>query len=80
MGNHKGGSRESRHKRFFSPFSTLICTLFRACGLVMGAGDEHRPEALFAGIDTAPAILCLSPTLYPTFIHPQGAPFQGSHR
>ena len=80
MGNHKGGSRESRHKRFFSPFSTLICTLFRACGLVMGAGDEHRPEALFAGIDTAPVILCLSPTLYPTFIHPQGAPFQGSHR
>ena len=80
MRNHKDGSRKSHRRRFFSPFSTLICTLFRACGLVMGAGDEHRPEALFAGIDTAPVILCLSPTLYPTFIHPQGAPFQGSHR
>ena len=66
MGNHKGGSRESR-------FAALVAVKPRA-------GDEHRPEALFAGIDTAPVILCLSPTLYPTFIHPQGAPFQGSHR
>ena len=65
MGNHKGGSRKSRHKRFFSPFSTLICTLFRACGLVMGTGDENRPEALFAGIDTAPAISAFRPRSIP---------------
>lgn len=57
MGNHKGGSRKSRHRRFFSPFSTPICTLFRACGLVMGTGDEDRPEALLAGMDTALADL-----------------------
>ena len=57
MGNHKGGSRKSRHRRFFSPFSTPICTLFRACGLVMGTGDEDRPETLLAGMDTALADL-----------------------
>ena len=34
-GNHKGGSRKSRHRRFFSPFSTPIPAFFRACGLVM---------------------------------------------
>ncbi len=57
MGNHKGGSRKSRHRRFFSPFSTPICTLFRACGLVMGTGDKDCPEALLAGMDTALADL-----------------------
>ena len=57
MGNHKGGSRKSRHRRFFSPFSTPICTLFRACGLVMGTGDKNRPETLLAGMDTALADL-----------------------
>ena len=57
MGNHKGGSRKSRHRRFFSPFSTPIPTLFRACGLVMGTGDEDCPEALLAGMDTALADL-----------------------
>ena len=57
MGNHKGGSRKSCHRRFFSPFSTPICTLFRACGLVMGTGDEDCPEALLAGMDTALADL-----------------------
>ena len=57
MGNHKGDSRKSRHRRFFSPFSTPIRTLFRACGLVMGTGDEQRPEALLAGMDTALADL-----------------------
>ena len=57
MGNHKGSSRKSRHRRFFSSFSTPICTLFRACGLVMGTGDENRPEALLAGMGTALADL-----------------------
>ena len=57
MGNHKGGSRKSCHRRFFSQFSTPICTLFRACGLVMGTGDEDCPEALLAGMDTALADL-----------------------
>ena len=56
-GNHKGYSRKSRHRRFFSPFSTPICTLFRACGLVMGTGDKDCPEALLAGMDTALADL-----------------------
>ena len=55
--NSKGGSRKSRHRRFFSPFSTPICTLFRACGLVMGTGDKDCPEALLAGMDTALADL-----------------------
>ena len=59
-GNHKGYSRKSRHRRFFSPFSTLICTLFRACGLVMGTGDEDCPEALLAWVDTALADLVIS--------------------
>ena len=40
-----------------SPFSALICTLFRACGLVMGTGDENRPEALLAGMDATLAEL-----------------------
>ena len=57
MRNHKDGSRKSHRRRFFSPFSTLICTLFRACGLVMGTGDEDCPEALLAGMDTALADL-----------------------
>ena len=56
-GNHKGGSRKSRHRRFFSPFSTPIPAFFRACGLVMGTGDEDCPEALLAGMDTALADL-----------------------
>ena len=59
MGNHKGGSRKSHRRRFFSPFSTPICTLFRACGLVMGTGDEDRPKALLAGMDTALADLII---------------------
>lgn len=53
MENHKGGSRKSRHRLFFSPFSALIPTLFRACGQVMGTGDERCPETLLAGMDTA---------------------------
>ena len=57
MGSHKGGSRKSRHRGSFSRFSTLISTLFRACGQVMGTGDERCPEALLAGMDTALADL-----------------------
>ena len=49
MGNHKGGSRRSRHRRFFSPFSTPICTLFRARELAMGTSDEHRQKVLLVG-------------------------------
>lgn len=60
MRNHKDGSRKSHRRRFFSPFSTLICTLFRACGLVMGTGDEDCPEALLAWVDTALADLIIS--------------------
>ena len=37
--------------------ATPICTLFRACGLVMGTGDEDCPETLLAGMDTALADL-----------------------
>ena len=59
-GNHKGGSRKSRHRRFFSPFSTPIPAFFRACGLVMGTGDEDCPEALLAWVDTALADLIIS--------------------
>ena len=57
MRNHKDGSRKSHRRRFFSPFSTLICALFRACGLVMGTGDKNRPKTLLAGVDTALADL-----------------------
>lgn len=57
MGNHKGHSRKSRHRRFSVPFSTPICALFRACGLVMGTGDKNRPKTLLAGVDTALADL-----------------------
>ena len=57
MGNHKGYSRKSRHRRFPVPFSTPISALFRACGLVMGTGDKNRPETLLAGVDTALAEL-----------------------
>src|SRR5699024_12231478 len=60
MRSHKDGSRKSHRRRFFSPFSTLICTLFRACGLVMGTGDEDCPEALLAGMDTTLADLVIS--------------------
>ena len=60
MGKYKGGSRKSRHRRFFSPFSTPIPAFFRACGLVMGTGDEDCPEALLAGMDTTLADLVIS--------------------
>ena len=53
MGNHKGGSRKSRHRRKIRPFPTLIPAFFGECGLVMGAGDKDRPETLLAGMDTA---------------------------
>ena len=56
-GNHTGCSRKSRHRRFPVLFSTPISALFRACGLVMGAGDKNCPEALLAGMDTALADL-----------------------
>ena len=48
-GNHKGYSRKSRHRRFPVLFSTPISALFRACGLVMGAGaltGKHRNTPL----------------------------------
>ena len=67
MGNHKVYSRKNRHKRFFAPFSTSIAALFRACGLVMGTGDEDSPEALLAGMDTALA----EPVVLPPAILPQ---------
>ena len=53
MRNHKDDSRKSHRRRFFSPFSTPIPALFRACGLVMGTGDKNRPKTLLAGVDTA---------------------------
>ena len=59
-GNHKGYSRKSRHRRFPVLFSTPISALFRACGLVMGTGDEDCPEALLAGMDTTLADLVIS--------------------
>lgn len=57
MGNHKGYSRKSRHRRFSVPFSTPISALFRACGLIVGTGDENSPKTLLAGVDTALADL-----------------------
>ena len=57
MRNHKDDSRKSHRRRFFSPFSTPIPALFRACGLVMGTGDKNRPKTLLAGVDTALADL-----------------------
>ena len=57
MGNHKGGSRKSRHGRNKRQFSTPIFTLFRACRLVMRTGDKNRPETLLAWMDTALADL-----------------------
>ena len=60
MRNHKDGSRKSHRRRFFSPFSTPIPAFFRACGLVMGTGDEDCPEALLAGMDTTLADLVIS--------------------
>ena len=73
MRNHKDGSRKSHRRRFFSPFSTLICTLFRACGLVMGTGDEDCPEALLAGMDTALADLVV---LAAAVLPQEESPFQ----
>ena len=60
MRNHKDDSRKSHRRRFFSPFSTPIPALFRACGLVMGTGDEICLETLLAGMDTALADLVVS--------------------
>ena len=73
MGNHKGGSRKSRHRRIFSPFSTPIPTLFRACGLVMGAGDKNHPEALLAGVGAALADLVI---LSAAVLAQEESPFQ----
>lgn len=55
MGNHKADARKSRHRQFFGLFLTPVAALFRACGLVMRTDGENRPEALFAGMDAAPA-------------------------
>lgn len=59
MGNHKGYSRKSRHRRFSVPFSTPISALFRACGLVIGTGDKNRPKTLLAGVGAALADLVI---------------------
>lgn len=55
MGNHKGVSPKRGYRRKIRPFSTLILTLFKASGLVMGAGHQRRPETLLTGMDTSPA-------------------------
>ena len=73
MGNHKGYSRKSRHRRFSVLFSTLISALFRACGLVMRAGDKNCPEALLAGMDTALADLVV---LAAAVLPQEESPFQ----
>lgn len=45
---HKGHPLKSRHRGFYTPFSTLIRTVFRAPGQIMGAEHQHSPETLFA--------------------------------
>ena len=82
MRNHKGGSRKSRHRRFFSPFSTPICTLFRACGLVIGTGDKDHPETLLAWVDTALAdLVVLAAAVLPQEESPLQPPlFAPAHR
>ena len=59
MGNHKGDSRKSRHRRFSVPFSTPISTLFRACGLVVKTEDKDLSETLLTGVGTALAALVI---------------------
>ena len=73
MVKHKGGSRKSRHRRFFSPFSTSIAALFRACGLIVGTGDENSPKTLLAGVDTALADLVI---LAAAVLTQEKSPFQ----
>ena len=73
MGNHKGYSRKSRHRRFSVPFSTPISALFRACGLIVGTGDENSPKTLLAGVDTALADLVV---LAAAVLTQEESPFQ----
>ena len=73
MGNHKGGSRKSRHRQFPALFSTPIPTLFRACGLIVGTGDENSPKTLLAGVDTALADLVVLAT---AILPQEESPFQ----
>ena len=82
MGNHKGGSRKSRHRRFSVPFSIPISALFRACGLVMGTGDKKRPETLLAWVDTALAdLVVLAAAVLPQEESPLQPPlFAPAHR
>ena len=73
MGNHKGYSRKSHHRRFSVPFSTPISALFRACGLIVGTGDENSPKTLLAGVDTALADLVI---LAAAVLAQEKSPFQ----
>ena len=82
MGNHTAPTRKSRHRQFSVLFSTPIPTLFRACGLVMGAGDKNHPETLLAGVDTALAdLVVLSAAVLPQEESPLQPPlFAPAHR
>lgn len=73
MGNHKGSTRKSRHRRFCSPFSTPISALFRVCELVVGTGDKDHSETLLAGVDTAFADLAI---LAAAVLPQEESPFQ----
>ena len=77
VGNHKSGSRKGRHRRFFSPFSTLIPTLFRACGQVMGTGDECCLEALLARVDAALVDLATHQPHSALHLRTKGGPVSG---
>lgn len=73
MGIYMGNPRKSRHRWIFTSYLTLIPTFFRACGLVMGAGNQHRPETLLAGMDTTLAYLVV---LAASILAQEEGPFQ----
>ena len=69
---HKGCLFRSRQRSLWSRFSTHIPTFFHAFGLVMRTGNQNRPEALLAGMDTAFADLII---LAAAILHQEEGPF-----
>lgn len=73
MGNHKGLLSICRYRKRNGDFSTLIATLFRTPGKIIGTGNQFHPEALLATVDAIPAEGVVLPS--PTFTQKE-SPFQ----
>ena len=73
MGNHKGGSRKSRHRGFIHLFLPLIAALLGTDRAVMRTGDKLRLKTLLAAMNTSLADWVILP---PAVLSQEEGPFQ----